>query len=477
MMKYLRTVGCAALLLAIGAVIAWSHRETDLIDFIGMPQEKLVEKFGLEEITSEVDRNNQIVSYREDGDTISFWKFSKGDVVSIFMQAGTNSGYSLAGYAPEKSMTESRKLYENNCSYDGEMYTAYSGMELEKQGILQVELAVVGSGEILGVNADVCNEKRNLYTNRRYVWSEKCLKQNDMIMISYPQIEITDDKKLTEQLNALIFDGLQSKLSEYHFDIQKDGSLTENRAEIDYKVTFESGEYISIHYTGTVQVKDSFYRLDFGNTFVLTDEPYLAELHDILNDKVFGQYPNSKYNGLLIAENEEAAMNFKKKDRHVNDFYMLPTQIVCNGITETDAGSEEKMAYSIEYDTVSLLRYPIIWSVDGVELYDEGSNSKIIMYLPFVEVDRTKTEKDVMNSRIETKMMDLLQEYGVDIKNLYLTENMSLSIDSKQLQIDSTGAKCEIKGSIFNEGEEKTIHYLLEMDLQKKEVLLTELQN
>ena len=125
-MKYLKIAGCAALLFAIGIMITWSCRETDLIDYIGMPQEKLVEKFGLEEITSEADRNNQIVSYREDGNT----------VVSIFMRAGTGSGYSLAGYTSEKSVAESRKLYENNCSYDGEMYTAYAGMELEKQGIL-----------------------------------------------------------------------------------------------------------------------------------------------------------------------------------------------------------------------------------------------------------------------------------------------------------------------------------------------------
>lgn len=135
-MKYLKIAGCAALLFAIGIMITWSRRETDLIDYIGMPQEKLVEKFGLEEITSEADRNNQIVSYREDGNTVAFWRFSQGNVVSIFTRAGTGSGYSLAGYTPEKSVAESRKLYENNCSYDGEMYTAYAGMELEKQGIL-----------------------------------------------------------------------------------------------------------------------------------------------------------------------------------------------------------------------------------------------------------------------------------------------------------------------------------------------------
>ena len=85
--------------------------------------------------------------------------------------------------------------------------------------------------------------------------------------------------------------------------------------------------------------------------------------------------------------------------------------------------------------------------------------------------------KDIDILSFESVTTQKRGEYGVDIKNLYLTENMSLSIDSKQLQIDSTGAKCEIKGSIFNEGEEKTIHYLLKMDLQKKEVLLTELQN
>ena len=74
-MKYLKIAGCAALLFAIGIMITWSRRETDLIDYIGMPQEKLVEKFGLEEITSEADRNNQIVSYREDGNTVAFWRF------------------------------------------------------------------------------------------------------------------------------------------------------------------------------------------------------------------------------------------------------------------------------------------------------------------------------------------------------------------------------------------------------------------
>ena len=31
-----------------------------------------------------------------------------------------------------------------------------------------MELAFLGSGEIMGVNADVCNEKKNLYTNRKY---------------------------------------------------------------------------------------------------------------------------------------------------------------------------------------------------------------------------------------------------------------------------------------------------------------------
>ena len=74
-MKYLKIAGCAALLFAIGIMITWSRRETDLIDYIGMPQEKLVEKFGLEEITSEADRNNQIVSYREDGNTVAFLRF------------------------------------------------------------------------------------------------------------------------------------------------------------------------------------------------------------------------------------------------------------------------------------------------------------------------------------------------------------------------------------------------------------------
>ena len=474
-MKHLKIAGCAALLFIIGTMITWSHRKTDLIDYIGMPQEKLVEKFGLEEITSEVDRNNQIVSYREDGNTVAFWKFSKGDVVSIFMRAGTNSGYSLAGYMPEKSVDESRKLYENNCSYDGEMYTAYAGMELEKQGILQMELVFLGSGEIMGANADVCDEKKNLYTNRKYVWRKAYLKQNDMITVFYPQIEITDDKKLTEQLNALIFEGLQSKLREYQFNVYKNEPQTGESIEIDYEITFESGEYISIHYIGTMQVDHSVYRLNFGNTFVLTDEPYLAELHDVLNDKVLGKYTNSKYRGLFFAENEEAAINFERKARHVDDFYILPTQIVCNGLTETNAGSEEKMAFSIEYDTVSLLRNPIVWSIDGVELYDEESNLKIVMYMPFIEADQTRIEKDAMNSQIQEKMTDLLQKYGVDVKNLYLAENMTLSVDSRQLQIDSTGAKYEIEGSVFNKDEEKTFHCLLEMDLHKKEVLLSEL--
>ena len=88
-MKYLKIAGCAALLFIIGIMITWSRRETDLIDYIGMPQEKLVEKFGLEEIISEADRNNQIVSYREDGNTVAFWRFSQGNVVSIFMRTGT----------------------------------------------------------------------------------------------------------------------------------------------------------------------------------------------------------------------------------------------------------------------------------------------------------------------------------------------------------------------------------------------------
>lgn len=76
---------------------------------------------------------------------------------------------------------------------------------------------------------------------------------------------------------------------------------------------------------------------------------------------------------------------------------------MCNGLTETNAGSEEKMAYSIEYDTVSLLRNSIVWSIDGVEVYDEESNLKIVMYLPFIEADQTSIEKDAMNSQIRKK--------------------------------------------------------------------------
>lgn len=177
----------------------------------------------------------------------------------------------------------------------------------------------------------------------------------------------------------------------------------------------------------------------------------------------------------FFAENEESAINFERKARHVDDFYILPTQIVCNGLTETNAGSEEKMAYSIEYDTVSLLRNSIVWSIDGVEVYDEESNLKIVMYLPFIEADQTSIEKDAMNSQIQEKMMDLLQKYGVDIKNLYMYENMTLSIDSRKLQNDSTGAKYEIEGTVFYEGKEKSFHCLVEMNLQKTEVVLSEL--
>ena len=259
-------------------ILSDSLKNIELLDYLEMSQNEAVKTLDLISLDENTESLNVLEeeTYRGTYNTANFYMFfNQGEMKDIWLSANTGgaSGIcSLAGCDMALSREEAERIYQKDCRYVGANNSMYiSSLRLEKMGVLELTLACIGSGDLNFIAAEVSAQKAEILEDLEYVWSDREISlsnsaNNVEINIQIPQISIPTDPVLSEKLNRIFAEGLDSKLNQYGWDMSNVEEWEDVRVHIDYEKAFESAEYISIHYTGSIITDERSYYLDFGTT-------------------------------------------------------------------------------------------------------------------------------------------------------------------------------------------------------------------
>ena len=422
-------------------ILSDSLKNIELLDYLEMSQNEAVKTLDLISLDENTESLNVLEeeTYRGTYNTANFYMFfNQGEMKDIWLSAKTGgaSGIcSLAGCDMTLSREEAERIYQKDCQYVGANNSMYiSSLRLEKMGVLEMTLACIGSGDLNFIAAEVSAEKAEILEDLEYVWSDREISlsnsaNNVEIDIQIPQISIPTDPVLSEKLNRIFEEGLDSKLNQYGWDMSNIEEWEDVRVHIDYEKTFESAEYISIHYTGSIITDERGYYLDFGTTVHTSAGGGMLELSSIFNDKIFNQYENGRTRYDVFPDNEEALQDFNAKEHHYLDYYLLPSCLVLLGDVESGNSITNMKVSAWEYDTVSLLRNSISWVWDIYSFSNKDSNVNITICAPQIEVCLQEDLKRTINGQIGEIIFDEIQNYGLNVDELEEYENVRVLVN------------------------------------------------
>ena len=207
----------------------------------------------------------------------------------------------------------------------------------KKKGILELELVRDGM--------EICAPLPRKYPVKSWnpvkggnIWTDKTIaffrwEKGVEIQIEIPQIEIPSDIILEGNLNRIFENGVRERLNQCGWNMDEMDRWEKYQHPDQRQKTFESAEYISIRYTGSVVTDEGSHDLDFGTTCHTSDGGGMVELTQIFNDKIFDQYENSRTMYPVYAENEDAFADFPDKRPALCGFLFktVPADLSGNG--------------------------------------------------------------------------------------------------------------------------------------------------
>ena len=415
-------------------MVYWDDRtETDfsevleLSDYIGLPQEEVIKTLNLVCLDGERDDRPSESVYRGSKENAYFFiHFCQGVMQDIWLPVTEDPSAgvcSLAGCDMAMLLEEAVELFSDECQSTENDSICFSGLGLEKKGILELELVRDGNGDLRTIAAEVSGEKLESCKGREYIWTDKTVAFSDgkkgvEIQIEIPQIEIPSDIILEGNLNRIFEKGVRERLNQCGWNMDEMDRWENISIRISGKKTFESAEYISIRYTGSAVTDEGSHDLDFGTTCHTSDGGGMIELPQIFNDKIFDQYENSRTMYNVYAENEDAFADFLTKDRHCVDFYLKPSRLICLGTVKDGTVCRDMPGNEYVYDTVSLLREETVWNWDEFWYQNEDAGVSVFLCVPQVEVQLEEDRKRRINREIGQIITEQLQGYGLDFEKM-----------------------------------------------------------
>lgn len=417
-----------------------SFEPVELLDYITLPQEKVMKKLDLVSLDEEVEEINVLKqsAYRGTVETADFFiHFSQGEIENIWLPVKTDalSGIcSLAGCDMTMTRDEAAELFSRECQYIDYSNMYFSSLRLEKMGILELNLACNGNGDLSIIAVEVSSEKIDQYKNLEYIWTDKMVsfldeKNNVEMQIVVPQVEIMTDTVLAQNLNSIFMQGIYEKLSQCGWNVDEMNQWQNIKISINYEKTFESAEYISIHYTGSVVTDKEEWDLNFGTTCYTSNGGGMTGLSQIFNDEIFDKYENDRIDYRIWPEDEEAIASFLNKEQHYTDYYLMPSRLILLGTVESANAYRDIVGNDMEYDTVSLLRDETVWNWDYFRYNNEDNQVNVLICAPQIEVQLQEELKRNINILIGQVIFEKLQSYGLEFGKIGEWKNTEISID------------------------------------------------
>lgn len=456
--------GCESELSRKNMVYRDDRTETDfseileLSDYIGLPQEEVIKTLNLVFLGGERDDRLSESAYRGSKENAYFFiHFRQGVMQDIWLPVTEDppAGIcSLAGCDMAMLLEEAAELFSDECQSTENDSICFSGLELEKKGILELELVRDGNGDLRTIAAEVSGEKLESCKGREYIWTDKTIAFSDgkkgvEIQIEIPQIEIPSDIILEGNLNRIFENGVRERLNQCGWNMDEMDRWENISIRISGKKTFESAEYISIRYTGSVVTDEGSHDLDFGTTCHTSDGGGMVELSQIFNDKIFDQYENSRTMYPVYAENEDAFADFLTKDRHCVDFYLKPSRLICLGTVRDGTVCRDVPGNEYAYDTVSLLREETVWNWDEFWYQNEDAGVSMFLCVPQVEVQLQEDQKRRINREIGKIITEQMQGYGLDFEKMEEWEETKIELGGVCTSLSKDYRQFLMKGEII----------------------------
>lgn len=142
-----------------------SFESVELLGYITLPQEEAIKKLDLVSLDENVEEMNVLKqsAYRGTVESEDFFiHFSQGEIENIWLPltADAASGIcSLAGCDMAMTRDEAAGLFLGDCQYIDYSNVYFSSLKLEKMGILELNLACNGNGDLSIIAVEVSSEK------------------------------------------------------------------------------------------------------------------------------------------------------------------------------------------------------------------------------------------------------------------------------------------------------------------------------
>ena len=181
--------GCESELSRKNMVYRDDRTETDfseileLSDYIGLPQEEVIKTLNLVFLGGERDDRLSESAYRGSKENAYFFiHFRQGVMQDIWLPVTEDPSAgvcSLAGCDMAMLLEEAAELFSDECQSTENDSICFSGLELEKKGILELELVRDGNGGLRTIAAEVSGEKLESCKGREYIWTDKTIAFSD----------------------------------------------------------------------------------------------------------------------------------------------------------------------------------------------------------------------------------------------------------------------------------------------------------
>lgn len=452
----------------------------ELLDYLGLSPAEGIWDLDLTYIDDEdesLDLSKEAV-YGGRKDTASFFmSFNQDKLKDIWLAANPDAQpgvCSLAGCDMTESRETAAEIFQDDCQSVGVNDNLYaSSLRLEKMGVLELGLTCSGSGELNFIGTEVAPEKIEELRDWEYLWTEKQIsffkpENNARVKIRVPQIEIPVDNALSENLNQIFMEGVNRSLSQHGWNIDDIEQWRDASIDIGYEKAFESAEYISIHYTGTISTDDRDYNLDFGTTCHTWDGGGMLELSSLYSKSILDQYRGAHGLFGIYPNHEEAMQDFAGKEEHYTDYYLMPETLVLLGDVKTEHAVSSVEAKEIEYDTASLLREDITWIWDSYYYSQDDRNVHAAVCVPQIEACRQIDLKNTINEQIVNAVFGQLRNCGLDMDERENWKDVKISLDGDCVYIGENARSYRMAGELASGEEELELLFEISIDMDGK---------